>query len=233
MLRGKHMAKQLDCTTNIASTQNNGIHGILFGPHMTFSWLCRLDSKRKPGLVNISGVDWTPSKWNHSNQQMPYERSSLNWISGSAMIVGLKMSHISSAHYTTGMYSNVSRSFWHISHFRRSWILNWCASLSLRVIESTARWTWVSGGEMHRINFLPERRLWQVDVHPTRLTEPIVRATIMPGHCMSQLVIFDKISAAQLKTRRNTSWAVPMSPERCQKHWPSMAFRGWNCAVST
>jgi hypothetical protein len=43
------MAKQLDFTTNIASSQDDGIHGIHFGPHITFSKLNRLASKQKPG----------------------------------------------------------------------------------------------------------------------------------------------------------------------------------------
>jgi len=72
------MAKQLDCTTSIESTQNNGIHGIHFGQHTTFNRLSLLASKRKPGLINISGVDWTTSKSNHSIQQMHYQSSSLN-----------------------------------------------------------------------------------------------------------------------------------------------------------
>ena len=164
------MAKQLDWTTSITSTQNNGIDGILFSQHMTISRLSRLASKRKPGLINISGVDWTTSKSNHSNQQLPYERSSLNLILGSVMIVGLKMTHISSEHYTTGIISNVSRSFWHISHFRCTLILPQCALLTLRVIESTARWTRAIGGGIHSINFLPEWRLCLSYVNPPRLT---------------------------------------------------------------
>jgi hypothetical protein len=48
MQGGKRMAKQLDCTTSIESIQNNGIHGIPFGSHMTFSKLNCLASKRKP-----------------------------------------------------------------------------------------------------------------------------------------------------------------------------------------
>jgi len=133
------MAKQQDCTTSIMSTQNNGIHGIHVGPHTTFSRLSRFACKQTPGLINISGVDWTTTKSNHSNQQVPYESSSQNWISGSARIVGFKAIHISSEHYTAGIFSNVSSSFWHISHFRRTLILNWCASLTLGAIESTAR----------------------------------------------------------------------------------------------
>jgi len=46
---GKHMAKQLDCTTSIASAQNNGIHGIHLGQHTTFNRLNHLPSKRKHG----------------------------------------------------------------------------------------------------------------------------------------------------------------------------------------
>ena len=78
MRGGKRMAKQLDCTTSIESTQNNGIHGTHFGPHTTFSRLSRLASKRKPGLINISGVDWTTLKLNHSIQQITFETSSLH-----------------------------------------------------------------------------------------------------------------------------------------------------------
>jgi len=139
-MRGrKRMAKQLDCTTSIESTQNDGIHGIHFSLHTTFNRRSRLASKRKPGLINISDVDWTTTKLNHSNQQMAFESSSLNSISGSAMIVGLKMTHTSLEHYTTGIFSNVSSSFWHVSHFRRTSILNRCASLTPRVVKITAR----------------------------------------------------------------------------------------------
>jgi len=35
------------------------------------------------------------------------------------------------------------------------------------------------------------------------------------------------------KDRRNSHQADPMSPKGCQEHWPRMAFRGWNSAVST
>ena len=132
MQGSKCMAKQLDCTTSIESIQNNGIHRFNFGLHMTFDRLSHLASKQKPGSINISGVDWTTSKLNHSMQQMSYKSSSLNSISGLAMTVELKMTHISLEHYTTEIFSNVSSSFWHISHFR-------CSSLTLTVVESTAR----------------------------------------------------------------------------------------------
>jgi hypothetical protein len=46
---GKRMAKHLDCTTSITSTQKNGIHGIHFGLHTTFTKLNGLASKQKPG----------------------------------------------------------------------------------------------------------------------------------------------------------------------------------------
>jgi len=115
MQKGKHMAKQLDCTLSIASTQNNGIHGIYFGPHMTFSRLSHLASKWKPGLINISGVDWKTSKLNHSNQQVHNKSSSQNWISDSTMIVQLMMTHISSEYYTTGIFSNEFTSWAHLA----------------------------------------------------------------------------------------------------------------------
>jgi len=131
---------------------------------------------------------------------MLFESSSLNSISGSAMTVGLKMTHISLEHYTTGIFSNLSGFFWHISHFRCTSALNQCASLTRRVVESTARWTRAIGGGIHRINFLPERRLCQSYVHPTRLTWPIFRAISTPGCCISQLAIFEKISAVHQKS---------------------------------
>jgi hypothetical protein len=139
MRGGKRMATQLYCTTSIASTWNNAIHGILFSQHMTFSKLSCLTSKRKPKLINISGVDWPTSKLNHSNQQMCYKSCSLKSILGFAMMIGLKMTDISSEYYTTAIFSYVSHSFCQMSHIVRTGILNWCASLTLRVAESTAR----------------------------------------------------------------------------------------------
>jgi len=139
MWEGKHMAKQLDCTTCVASTQNNGIHGIHFGLHTTFSWLSRLASKRNPGLMNISDVDCSTAQSNHSNQQVRYNSFTQNMISGSVMIIGSMMIHIPSEHYTTWIFSNVSRSCWQISHFRGTSILNRCATMTLRADKSTAR----------------------------------------------------------------------------------------------
>jgi len=155
------MAKQLDCTASITSTQNNGIHGIHFGPDITFSSFSRLANKQKLGWINISGMDWTTSKSIHSNHQMRYERSTPNSISGSPMIVILKMTHISSDHYTTEIFSNLSRSIWHRSHFRCTSILYQCALLTLRVAESSARWAGAIGHGILSINFAPERRLGQ------------------------------------------------------------------------
>jgi len=183
---GKCMAKQLDCTTSIESTQNYGIHGIHFGPHTTFSRVSHLASKQKPGLINISRVDWTTSKLNDSIEQIPYQSSSLNLISSSAMTVGLKMTHISSECDITEIFPDVSRFFWHISHFRRTSILTRCASVTLRVIESTARWTRAIGGGIQRINFLQQQQLWHSYVHPTRLTWLIFRVISMPGCWISR-----------------------------------------------
>jgi hypothetical protein len=45
----KRMAKHLDCTTSITSTQKNGIYGIHFGLHTTVTKLNGLASKQKPG----------------------------------------------------------------------------------------------------------------------------------------------------------------------------------------
>jgi len=144
-------------------------------------------------------MDWTTSKSNHSNQQMPCESSSLNLISGSAMIVGLKITHITLEHYTTRILSNVFSSIWHISHCRRTSILNWCASQTWKPAEYTARWTLVIGGGICVISFLPERQLFQSCVHPTKLTWPIFQGISIPGQSISQMVIFEKISAGHLR----------------------------------
>jgi len=130
---------------------------------------------------------------------MLYESSSLDSISGFAMIVGLKVIGTSSEHYTTGIFWNVYSSFWHISNFRRTLFLNWCALQTRKFAEYTVRWTQVIGGAIRKISFLLERRLCQSFVHPRRPTGPIFRATSMSGRCISRSVIFEKISAAHLK----------------------------------
>jgi hypothetical protein len=56
------MAKELDSTTSIESTQHNEIHGTHVGLHNTFRRLNRLASKPKHGLINISGMEWTTTK---------------------------------------------------------------------------------------------------------------------------------------------------------------------------
>jgi len=122
----KHMAGQLDCTTSSASTYNNGIHCIHFSEHMTFNWLNRLASKPNCGLINSWGLDRTTSTLNSLNQQIVYESSSLDRMSGTAMIVGLKIIHTSSEYNTTGIFSNVYISYGNMSHFRRTLMLNRC-----------------------------------------------------------------------------------------------------------
>jgi len=128
------------------------------------------------------------------------QSSSLDSISGSAMIVGLKIICTSSEHYTAGIFSNVYSSFWHISQFRRTSIFNLCTLQTRKVAKYTARWTRVISGGICKISFLPERRLCQLFVHPTWPTWPIVRVTSMPGCCISWLVTFEKISTAHLQT---------------------------------
>jgi hypothetical protein len=105
------MAKQLDCRTSIDITQNNGICGINFGSHTTFSSHSPSASTQIPGFINISDMDSTTSKLNNSNVQMHFKRLSLNSISYFAMIVGLTISYKFSEHYITGIYSTVSTSF--------------------------------------------------------------------------------------------------------------------------
>jgi hypothetical protein len=103
---GRHMAKQLDCKASIASTQNNGMHGIHSSQHTTFNRLDHFSSKRNRGSISGRGMDWTTSKSNHFNLQMPCKNTCLNSILSFAMIVGLKIIRISSEHSTTGIYSN-------------------------------------------------------------------------------------------------------------------------------
>jgi len=194
-----HMTKQLDCTISIDSTQNNGIHGILFRQHTTFNRLNHFAYKWKRESITIWGVDWTTWKSNHFNLKMLGERSSLKSILGSAMIVGLKIIHISSERYTIGIFSNVFSYFWHISYFRPTSIMKWCASQTGKVTKYSAIWRPATSGSIRKIGFLPEQQLCQSFVHPTRLTWPIFLGTRMPGRCVSWLVIFEKISAGHLK----------------------------------
>jgi hypothetical protein len=155
------MAKQLDFTRSITSTGNNGIHRIYCSPHTTISRLSCLGSKQKPGLINISVLDWTTTKLYHSNQQVPYQSSSHNLISDWAMIVALNMIHLSSENYTTGISSTVSSTIWHTSDFRRTAISHKWACLTLRAVKSTARRIREIGDGIHRISLTPEQRLCQ------------------------------------------------------------------------
>jgi len=215
MQGGKHMAKQLDCTTSIASTQNNGFHDFHFSQQTTFNRHNHSASKWKRESSSIWGVDWTTSKSSHFNLQMLCKSASQNSISGSAMIVALKINRLFSEHYNTGIFLNVSSSFRHISHSRGGWFLNQCASQTRKVTECTVRWTPATGGGIHKISFLPERWLCQSFVHPTRLTWPIIQASSMPGHCIWRFVIFEKKCTIQQKARLDSCWADSMSPQRC------------------
>lgn len=141
---------------------------------MTCSWLNCLASNQKHGSINMWGVDWTTSIQNQNNWQMLCDSSSSNSISGLGIQVCLEMSHISSEDYTTGIFLNVSKSSSHITHFTPTMILNWCASLSLRVVKYIPGWKVViGGGGMHRINVLSEQPFGQSLVHPTRVSRPI------------------------------------------------------------
>jgi len=77
-------------------------------------------------------------------------------------------------------------------------MLNQSTSVTLRVIELSLEWTQTIVCARDRIKFVPEQRLCQPNVHPTRLTWLIFRVTSRPGHCISQLAIFEKISATHL-----------------------------------
>jgi len=191
----KHRATQLDCTTSIKSTQNNGIHDIFFSQHMTFNRLDYLVNKQKFGSYSTWGVHLTTSKWNLSNLQMLYKSSSLKWIFGSAMMVGLKTIRISSEQYTTGIFPNAFNSFWDISYLWCISILTTCSSRTPKFDRYTARHTLLIGDGVCKISIPPERWLCQSFVHSPRLTWTNFLVISMVGRCISQWVIFTKISA--------------------------------------
>jgi len=194
----QHIAKQLDCTTSIASSLNNEIHGVHFAQHMTFNRPNHVSSIQICGWINIWVVDWTSFIWNDFNQHMLYKCSSLDSILGSPMFVGSMIICTSSEHYTCWMPLDEYCSFVHISHFRRTSILNQCALQTLTVVEYMARWTWMIAGWLCKVSALPERQLCHLVVHLTKTTWLMFQATSMPGCCNSQLPIFEKISIVQL-----------------------------------
>jgi len=125
-------------------------------------------------------------------------------------------SHIFGTLYSRDIFKCIQFLLGHLP-FRHTSILNQCALLTLRVIESTARWTRATGGVIHWINFLPEWRLWQSYVHPTRLTWPILWAIHTPGHCVSWLVLFEKLSAGHLKSTPGFSLDWSHGPQKMPK----------------
>ena len=144
---------------------------------------------------------------------MPCESSLLKSMLASAMVVALKIIHISSEHYTTGIIPNLYISLWHISHFSRAMILNCYTSQSRKVIVYSARWPRVIGSGIYRINFLLEQQLCQSFEHPTRLTWPMFQAISMPGHCISQLVICEMRFPARLKSVTGFSFGLSDVPQ--------------------
>jgi len=128
------------------------------------------------------------------------ETFSLNSISGSAMTVGLKFIHISPEHYTTRIFSNVYSSYWQISIFRHTSILNQCALLTWKIPQYPAPWTQVISGGIRKISFLLQRPLRQLFVDPTRLIKPSFWAIGMSGRCISQLAKSKKTTTRHLKS---------------------------------
>jgi len=138
------------------------------------------------------------------------------------MTVRLKMTHISSENYTSGIYPNVCSSSWHISHCRHISILNRWASVTLRVVWSKVSRIWPIGGGIRRINLLPEWQLSHSYVHPPRLTWPNLRAITMLGQCISWLIILKTKSPAGLESTpgSSSSWShVPRQvPKTLTRH---------------
>jgi len=131
---------------------------------------------------------------------MPCQSSSLNSILGLVMIVGLKMTHISSENSIKGILSDVSSSSYLISLFRRTSVLNWYTWLTPRGTESAERWTRAIGGRIYSTNFFPEWRLYRSSLYSTCLTWQILLMISMHGCWISQLVLFAIIYAANLKS---------------------------------
>jgi len=150
------------------------------------------------GQISFWGMQWTTSKLNYFNQQIPCASSSLNLISGSVMIAAFKIIYISSEHYTTAIFSNKFSTFWYIFHCMGWLILNQCVSLTQRDTEYTARWTPVIGGGLHIITFLLERWKCQSFEHPTSLIWPILYAVRILCRSISHLIIFAMVSAIHL-----------------------------------
>jgi hypothetical protein len=170
------------------------------------------------------GLDNFKSKTSQSPDVLQKLLSELNFNLG--MIIGLKVTYIFSEHYTTGKFSNVSSSIWHITHVRHASIFIRSSTLTLMVVECTARWPCVIGTGIQIINFLPERRLCQPYMHPTWLTWPIIQTIGMPHCCISQLVTLRRYPLETYKVGQESSCADTVSPEGCQNHWWSIAFRG-------
>jgi len=134
------------------------------------------------------------------------------------MRVELKFIHISSEHNITAIFSRIYTSFWNISHFRRNSISNWWAWQTQKVTEYKVSWTRVNGGGIHRISFLPGQPFSQTFLHPKRLTWTMFRAFSMPGHCISQLILFEKISAGHLETKPGLSLGWSHMPPKVPKN---------------
>jgi hypothetical protein len=84
-------------------------------------------------------------------------------------------------------------------HFRCTAMLNKYILQSPKISDCAARWTLGISDGICKISLLPERGLYQSFVHPTRLTWSIVPAISMPGHWISQSVIFEKLSTIHLR----------------------------------
>jgi len=151
-------------------------------------------------IHGFTGVDWTISKMNDSNQLMHCERFSVNFISDWVIIVGLEITHISSAQDTTVRPLITSCFSEHIYRLKHAWSWSWCASRTLRVVKSILRLSWAIGSGIHRISSLSERQIFQSYLHPTRPTWPTFRAISMPGINISTLMMFEKISARHQKS---------------------------------
>jgi hypothetical protein len=139
-------------------------------------------------------MDRMTSKSYHSNRRMRWECFSLHSILGLAMRVRLKTTYISSEHYSTGIFWNVSMSSLHIVRFTHTTILIRGALLTLMVVTIVAWWIQAICGGIHKIKVLPDWEFWQLDVYPTRLSWPIFWVISMSGHCIPYLVIFRNIS---------------------------------------
>jgi len=179
MWEGKHMSKQLDCSTRIAITQNNGIHGIDYrsAHHLQQAQSCSqqakvwVDQPLRCGLhnFNIKLFQSGDALWKLLSR-IDFELGNACWIEDDLHIFRISYYRV---------ILKVYISFLHMSHSMCTSILKPCTLHSRTVAEYTARSKWAIACGIRKISFLLERRLCQLFVHQIGTTWPLFWAISM------------------------------------------------------